>query len=83
MTPDGPWLLASTVGLAASLLLAIATWVASQPLRDVSIVDAAWSALVLVPALVVAMLVPQAGARTGPVLLVAGAWALRLAAYIV
>ena len=83
MTPNGPWLLASTVGLAASLLLAIATWVASQPLRDVSIVDAAWSALVLVPALVVAMLVPQGGARTGPVLLVAGAWALRLAAYIV
>lgn len=83
MTMDGSWLSAALAGVAASFSLALAAWAASLPLRDVSIVDAAWSMLVLAPAIVVAVLVPQAGVRALPVLALAGTWALRLSAHIV
>lgn len=70
------------LGLAACCAIALPVWAASVPLRDVSIVDSAWSLLVLAPALVAAALVPQAGPRAMWVLLLAGAWAVRLALYI-
>jgi steroid 5-alpha reductase family enzyme len=70
------------LGLAACAAIALLVWVASVPLRDVSIVDSAWSLLVLAPALVAAALVPQVGPRAPWVLWLAGAWAVRLALYI-
>lgn len=70
------------LGLAACCAIALLAWAVSVPLRDVSIVDSAWSLLVLAPALVAAAAAPQAGPRAPWVLLLAGAWALRLALYI-
>ncbi len=82
MTPDAHWLHAAGLGLGAGALLALAVWGASVPLRDVSIVDSAWGLLVVVPALVVAGVLPHTGPRAVAVLGIAGAWALRLGAYI-
>jgi len=70
------------LSLAACCAIALPVWVASVPLRDVSIVDSAWSLLVLAPALVAVALVPQAGPRAPWVVLLASAWAVRLALYI-
>jgi len=82
-------------GLAAGLALAVAVWLASIALRKVSIVDTFWSWLVFGPALVYAVrLEPAADATAGAVnspglglratgiLLLAGAWALRLSLYV-
>ena len=82
MMLDAAWLQAAASGLGAGALLALAVWAASVARRDVSIVDSAWGFLVLLPALVVAAVWPQAGPRTAVVLGIAAAWALRLAAYI-
>lgn len=82
MTPVPAWLHAAALGLGAGVLLAMVVWAVSVPRRDVSIVDSAWGFLVLVPALVVATLLPQTGPRTAAVLGLAAAWALRLSAYI-
>ncbi|MGE5104182.1 MAG: DUF1295 domain-containing protein [Betaproteobacteria bacterium] len=82
MMPDALELRAASLGLGAGALLALAVWAASVPKRDVSIVDTAWSFLVLVPALVVAARLPQTGPRAGVVLALAAVWALRLAGYI-
>jgi steroid 5-alpha reductase family enzyme len=73
---------AAALGLGASALIALVVWAASVPKRDVSIVDSAWGFLVLVPALVVAADVPEAGPRAGLVLVLAAAWALRLSGHI-
>lgn len=73
---------AAGCGLAATAALATCTWAASIPKRDVSIVDSVWGLLVVVPALVVAALLPQPGPRAAVVLALALAWALRLSAYI-
>ena len=81
--PDASWLVAAGIGFATSLLVALATWAASIALRDVSIVDAAWSLLIVLPAAAIAITNDPAGARAALVLLVAAAWALRLSAYIV
>jgi len=70
------------LGLSACGVIALLAWAASVALRDVSIVDSAWSLLVLAPALVAAALVPQVGPRAPAVLSLAGIWALRLAVYI-
>lgn len=80
--PDTAFLQAALLGLGAGAALAFVVWVASVRLHDVSIVDSAWSFLVLLPALVVAAVLPQPGVRAAVVLLLAGAWALRLAAHI-
>jgi steroid 5-alpha reductase family enzyme len=82
MTPNAAWLQAAALGLGAGALLAAAVWAASVPKRDVSIVDSAWAFLVLVPALVVAGVLPQVGPRAAVVLGLATAWALRLSGYI-
>jgi steroid 5-alpha reductase family enzyme len=78
---DAAWLRAATVGLGVGALLASAVWIASLVRRDVSIVDGAWSFLVLMPALVIAAKLPH-GPRTTVLLILAAAWALRLSAYI-
>lgn len=70
------------LGLAACCAIALLLWAASVPLRDVSIVDSAWSLLVLTPAVVAAAFLPQTGPRAPWLLLLAGLWALRLALYI-
>jgi len=82
MMSIGIWLQAATFGLAAGVLLALAVWAASLPLRDVSIVDSAWGFLVLVPPLVVAAVLPDTGPRTVIVLGLGAIWAFRLSAYI-
>jgi len=70
-------------GLAASCAIALIAWAASVPLRDVSIVDSVWSLMVLAPAVMAAALQqPALGPRAVVVLLLATAWALRLAVYI-
>lgn len=80
MRPD--LVVAAGYGLAASAALAACTWAASIAKRDVSIVDSVWGLLVVVPASVVAALLPQPGPRAAVVLVLALAWALRLSAYI-
>lgn len=82
MTPELPLLGASALGLAAGAALAFAVWLASLRLRDVSIVDTAWSFLVWLPAVATAAALPQTGPRTWPLLLVALLWALRLSSHI-
>ena len=72
----------ASLGLAACCAISLLVWAASVPLRDVSIVDSAWSLLVLAPALVALAFAPPASPRAPWVLLLAGVWALRLALYI-
>ncbi len=81
MTPAAG-LHAASLGLGAGALFTLAAWALSVPKRDVSIVDSAWGYLVLVPALVVAAVMPNAGPRAAVVLVLAGAWALRLSVHI-
>jgi steroid 5-alpha reductase family enzyme len=73
-------------GLAAGLALAAAVWAASVALRKASIVDAFWPWLVVGPALVYFRQLLQAGHEPGlrgtGILLLAGAWALRLSLYV-
>ena len=73
---------AAAVGLGAGALLALVVWTASVPLRDVSIVDSAWGFLILVPALVFALVLPQVGPRAAVVLAITALWAIRLSGHI-
>jgi steroid 5-alpha reductase family enzyme len=82
MSDPGLLVQAAALGAAASAVIALLTWLASLPLRDVSIVDSVWSLLVIAPAAVAAALWPALGPRTLAVLLLAALWALRLAAHI-
>jgi len=52
----------ASLGLAACCAIALLVWAASVPLRDVSIVDSAWSLLVLAPALVALAFAPPGNA---------------------
>jgi len=69
-------------GLAACGAIALLAWAASVPLHDASVVDSAWALLVLAPAVAAVALMPEAGPRATCILLLAGAWALRLSTYI-
>jgi len=82
MSDPGLLVQVAALGAAASAVIALLTWLASLPLRDVSIVDSVWSLLVLAPAAVAATLWPAPGPRAFVVLLLAALWALRLAAHI-
>ena len=82
MRPDATLVHAAAWGLAAGACVAAITWAMSLPKRDVSIVDSAWSLLVWAPVAVVAGMLPQTGPRAAAVLALAGAWGLRLSAYI-
>lgn len=69
-------------GLVPIAALGAATWVVSVIKRDASIVDSMWSLLFLAAALVYAAVSPVEGPRPALVLVLLGAWALRLAGYI-
>lgn len=69
-------------GLLAALALATCVWLASLPLRDVSIVDTAWGWLVTAPAFVAAAWLPATGPRAALVLALGSLWAVRLSIHI-
>ncbi|KQU67119.1 MULTISPECIES: DUF1295 domain-containing protein [unclassified Rhizobacter] len=71
-----PW------GLAASASLALVAWAGSVLLRDASLVDRFWSALIGAAVLAYAVLLPATGARAGWMGALLLVWALRLAVYI-
>jgi steroid 5-alpha reductase family enzyme len=70
------------LGLLVSCALAFVTWLVSLPLRNVSIVDSVWSLLVAGAGITYLWRAPVAGLRSGLVLLLLLAWALRLCLYI-
>lgn len=72
-------------GLLPALAIALATWVASLPLRDASLADRTWSLMIQAPAILyAALLAPALGAgdRITWMLALCTAWALRLAVYV-
>jgi steroid 5-alpha reductase family enzyme len=69
-------------GLGAVVAVAAATWIASMVKRDVSIVDSAWSLLILLAAIVYALELMPIGPRGLVALAITGAWSLRLCAHI-
>jgi steroid 5-alpha reductase family enzyme len=71
----------SMLGLGLIVALACATWLGSLRLRDVSIVDSAWSILILTPVIVAFCMLPG-GPRSTVMLVLGAAWALRLAGHI-
>ena len=74
-------LVAATLALLPALLLAIATWMASVPLRDASLADRIWSLLVVMPGFAYAWMLGTSE-RAVWMLALASAWALRLACYV-
>jgi steroid 5-alpha reductase family enzyme len=70
------------LGLAASGVLAVLTWLVSLPLRNVSIVDSLWSWFIAAAGLVYLWAAKPPGLRSGLVLLLLLAWALRLSIHI-
>jgi steroid 5-alpha reductase family enzyme len=73
---------AALLGLAATAALAIVVWLASLVVHDVSIVDSAWSLLVLATLLAGAAALPDTGPRSTALIVLATLWALRLSGYI-
>lgn len=70
-------------GLAADAAVALVAWWASLRRNDVSLVDAFWGPMIVLPAGVVAALLPAAGSRAWLVLALAASWAARLSLHIV
>jgi steroid 5-alpha reductase family enzyme len=68
--------------LAALGAVAVAGWLLSLPLRNVSLVDSLWSLKFLLCALLYVAAQPAAGARARLMLLLVALWALRLAVHI-
>lgn len=73
---------AAAYGLAALIVLAIITWAISYVKHDVSIVDSAWSLMILLAAGVYALTLDGSAPRVLPVLVLVAVWAARLAIYI-
>lgn len=69
-------------GLAVLGCVAVAGWLVSLPLRNVSIVDSLWSLKFLLCGLLYGLVQPGTGVRTRLVLCLLAAWSLRLAIYI-
>lgn len=69
-------------GLGAVALVALAGWLASLPLRDVSLVDSLWALMFLLLASVYAELDGTPVARTTLVLVLVAIWSLRLSGYL-
>jgi steroid 5-alpha reductase family enzyme len=67
---------------ATLIAVAVAFWMVSLRRDDVSIVDSLWSLMFLLVAGVYAALAQPVGPRSTLVLVLVGAWALRLSAYI-
>lgn len=72
---------AAGIGLLITVALAVPTWLPSLPLRDVSIVDRVWSALIALPAAWYAWAL-GADARMSVMLLLIALWAVRLAVHV-
>jgi len=77
-----PFVAAALLGLAAALVLAVLTWVASLIRHDVSLVDRVWGVMVALPAVAYAVVLPAGGPRVTVMAILVVAWALRLAAYV-
>jgi steroid 5-alpha reductase family enzyme len=77
-----PQMTAALIALAAMAALAFCGWLVSLAKRDVSIVDSAWSLMILLAAVVYAVVLPEVGARATLVLVLVAIWAMRLAGYI-
>lgn len=73
---------ACLLALAVTLVVALAAWPVSVLRRDVSIVDSLWSLLILLSVVVYVYASDASGPLTWPVLVMAGAWALRLSVHI-
>jgi steroid 5-alpha reductase family enzyme len=73
--------LPALIGLAAILVVAVAAWLVSLRIDDVSIVDSLWAILILLPAACAALLLP-AGPRAAWVLAMGALWGARLSGYI-
>lgn len=69
-------------GLAIMLFMAAGTWLLSLYLRDVSIVDTAWSLMFLAASMVYVMAAPAVETRTLVIFSLVTFWALRLAIHI-
>ncbi len=69
-------------GLGALLMVAVLGWLASIPLRNVSIVDSLWSLMFFLAAIVYALSTGNSEPRALLVLVLVGVWAIRLSAYI-
>jgi steroid 5-alpha reductase family enzyme len=65
------------------LALAFVTWLVSLAKKDVSIVDGAWSMLILLGTVAYVIALPEPGTRTLWVMALAALWAIRLAGYII
>ena len=72
---------AAGLGLLITVAIAVPTWAASVALRDVSIVDRLWSALIALPALFYAWALGTDPRVTTMVALIA-LWAVRLGVYV-
>ena len=72
----------SFLALALLGVAAVLTWLASIPLRNVSIVDSLWGVMIALAAWVYALATPQTGPREGLVLVLVSLWMLRLSGYI-
>ncbi|HYF16225.1 MAG TPA: DUF1295 domain-containing protein [Ramlibacter sp.] len=68
-------------GLLIAAFMAVLAWIASLPLRDASLADRAWPALIAAPAAYYAWRL-GADARAAAMLAIVVAWALRLGLYI-
>ncbi len=78
-----PFAIAALLGFAATLVLAVGTWVASLVQRDVSLVDRMWALLIAVPAVAYAwVLVPGDDLRFKVMAALLVVWAVRLAIYV-
>jgi steroid 5-alpha reductase family enzyme len=78
-----PFATAALLGFAATLVLAVGTWVASLVQRDVSLVDRMWSLLIAAPAAAYAwVLVPGGDLRFKVMAALLVVWAVRLAIYV-
>ena len=73
---------AAGCGLAAILVLALATWLVSLAKSDVSIVDSAWAPLILLAGIGYTVMLPETGPRSTWVLTLVALWAARLTGYI-
>lgn len=72
----------SFLALALLGVAAVLTWLASIPLRNVSIVDSLWGVMIALAAWVYALAAPQTGPREVLVLFLVSLWMLRLSGYI-
>lgn len=70
------------LGLAAGLAMALVAWLASIPLKDVSIVDSLWSIFFVLMTSVFVFAAPEVSERSYLVLLLVTIWGARLSLYI-